>query len=242
MAIPPVLYKYRSLEGVAREHTRRAIVEREVWFSSLTEFNDPFEERVSVQLEGSNETWQARLGVPKPDEAKLPAWCRELEHGVREDASQIGMFCLSEVCDDILMWSHYSDQHRGVCLGFLTAAPSIFSDAQPMSYSEEYASFNYLDSTKDERGRIMLLRKAGHWQYEREWRVFRTGVGPGLEHYEAGLLCCIILGCEIQPTDREAVLRWATTVQSPLSIRQAHRSASAFSLTLENMPVVQGAV
>jgi hypothetical protein len=29
--------------------------------------------------------------------------------------SKVGVMCISEVPDDILMWSHYADCHKGVC-------------------------------------------------------------------------------------------------------------------------------
>ena len=32
------------------------------------------------------------------------------------------VFCLSELDDSVLMWSHYADQHQGVVLGFDTEA------------------------------------------------------------------------------------------------------------------------
>ena len=40
---PTHLYKYRSLEGDARERTRRIIADNALWFSAPTDFNDPFD-------------------------------------------------------------------------------------------------------------------------------------------------------------------------------------------------------
>jgi Protein of unknown function (DUF2971) len=41
-----------------------------------------------------------------------------LEKTEREVAEQYGVLCFSRCWNDILMWSHYADKHRGICLGF----------------------------------------------------------------------------------------------------------------------------
>jgi hypothetical protein len=38
-------------------------------------------------------------------------------------SEKVGLVCLSEVPDDILMWSHYSGSHTGLVIGFRTTHP-----------------------------------------------------------------------------------------------------------------------
>lgn len=230
MTPPQILYKYRSLNDAGREHTLRTISHREIWFSSLKEFNDPFEARVSVSMDGTEEDWRSEFQCPRPDQGTLSRLLPNLQDGVREDAEKLGMFCLSNRDDDILMWSHYSSNHRGVCLGFRTTGDSILRDAQPVEYSDEYPLIDYFRMTKEQRARKMLLTKAGPWQYEQEWRVLRTEGEPGLEVYPAGMLVRIVLGCEIRPTDRDEIIALASGVTEPPSLYQAERSTSAFAL------------
>lgn len=188
MPPPEILWKYRSLEGDSRIHTLRAISHREIWFSSLREFNDPFEARVAVSIDGDDQAWQREFGCLRPDQALLTELVQKLEEGVRTDAEQLGIFSLSNRFDDILMWSHYSGSHRGVCFGFRTTGDSILYDARPIEYSDTYPEVNYFAMTAEQRAQKMLLTKASHWAYEEEWRVLRTGPTPGIEVYPPGML------------------------------------------------------
>ena len=90
MAVPKRLYKYRSMMGDSRERTRRAIVDTEIYLPRCTEFNDPFDCRLNV----SGLTEDAAI--------------RQMEKATES----LGIFCLSECNDNLLMWSHYTDGHR----------------------------------------------------------------------------------------------------------------------------------
>ena len=106
MTPPEILYKYRSLDGPSRDWTIRTIACNEIWFSSLAEFNDPFECRVTITMTGDAKDWAREFpGTVMPGEPTIRKMIPELEEGVRKDAESIGMFCLSSRNDDILMWS-----------------------------------------------------------------------------------------------------------------------------------------
>src|SRR5262249_53331053 len=50
-----------------------------------------------------------------------------------------GVLCLSECPDDILLWSHYADSHRGLCLEFDVAGYSeVFPRLHAVKYQDEY--------------------------------------------------------------------------------------------------------
>ena len=232
MKRPEILYKYRSLDPSSRQYTLRAISHQEVWFSSLSQFNDPFEARVLVSMDGDDGAWRREFGYPRPSSDKCRTMIPELDQGVRDDAEQIGMFCLATKPDDILLWSHYADSHRGLCIGFRIAGDSILLDAQPVEYSSDYPVIDYFRMTREQRVRAMLLRKALHWESEQEWRALRTGPPPGLSNYPAGMLASVILGCQISVADREAVVQAAEAVPVPVDLYQAQRRESDYALDL----------
>ncbi|MDA9474689.1 hypothetical protein XI03_09255 [Bradyrhizobium sp. CCBAU 65884] len=80
-----------------------------------------------------------------------------------------------------LMWSHYGDQHHGVCIGY-----SVPSDAHDDLHKVKYGGTRLVDASKvlamldgdkDARRQVdeaVLLRKAASWRYEQEWRL----IGP----------------------------------------------------------------
>lgn len=82
--------------------------------------------------------------------------------------------CYSEVPDNLLMWSHYTDGHRGIVVEF-DAKKSFFAprvNLMPVSYRSERASAKY-DSKGfvfDEHELAVVTTKSVDWSYEREWR------------------------------------------------------------------------
>jgi hypothetical protein len=92
--------------------------------------------------------------------------------------SRLGMFALSEVPDDILMWSHYADGHKGMLIEFDDAHPwfnekhaanPLFARCLKVGYSENRPAL-VLDSFDQVTA---FLVKSNRWQYEREVRVIR---------------------------------------------------------------------
>lgn len=117
------LYKY----GRLNEYSEALFSKPQVWFSASLELNDPFECRPWYTFEGSTEqiVESARKmllrqngGLP-PDMATAEAVALHLEarhrslevqERAREVAARwlakVGLFCLSRVRDNILIWSH----------------------------------------------------------------------------------------------------------------------------------------
>jgi hypothetical protein len=96
------------------------------------------------------------------------------EH-VETISTEFGFLCLSEVPDDILMWSHYSDRHTGFVIGLDTSLPFFASPPlQQVQYFEERALVEHSvkkdDPVRAEQVNALIRRKSPHWQYEKEWR------------------------------------------------------------------------
>lgn len=89
-----------------------------------------------------------------------------------------GVFSLAERSTCPLMWSHYGDQHRGLCLGYSVPSTAL-SDLHKIQYggtrlvrASDLSAM--LGGDNAARGRVddaVLLRKARPWTYEREWRL-----------------------------------------------------------------------
>ncbi len=89
-----------------------------------------------------------------------------------------GIVSLAERANCPLMWSHYADQHHGVCIGY--SAPS---DVRDDLHKVRYGGKRLVDASKvlamvdgDKQARrqvdeAVLLRKAASWRYEQEWRL-----------------------------------------------------------------------
>lgn len=96
-----------------------------------------------------------------------------------------GIVSLAERANCPLMWSHYGDQHYGLCVGY-----SIPSDVYADLHKVQYGGSRLIEASKvaamlneeaDARRQVdeaVLLRKAASWRYEREWRLLG---GRGLQ-------------------------------------------------------------
>lgn len=92
-----------------------------------------------------------------------------------------GVFSLAERANCPLMWSHYGDQHRGLCLGY-SVPPAAAADVHKIRYggsrlvqaSDVAAMLGGDDVARRRVDEAVLLKKAQPWAYEREWRL----IGP----------------------------------------------------------------
>ena len=89
-----------------------------------------------------------------------------------------GVFSLAERANCPLMWSHYGDQHHGICLGY-SVPEDAAGDLHKMKYggsrlvqaSDVSAMLNGDETAQRRVDDAVLLKKARPWAYEREWRL-----------------------------------------------------------------------
>ncbi|MEE4917616.1 DUF2971 domain-containing protein [Pseudomonas alliivorans] len=77
-----------------------------------------------------------------------------------------------------LMWSHYGDQHHGLCIGYevpLDVQENLhkvaYGGSRLIDASKVAAMLNADDAARKEVDASVLLRKAQDWRYEKEWRL-----------------------------------------------------------------------
>lgn len=153
--------------------------------SNTTKLNDPFERQINSSL---MELVLNTFPEPIPEPPK-----RNIRPAINEIAflsriCQIGIISLSETPRNILMWSHYADQYKGMCIGyktdFLDRYEGRYHDVLPTIYHPEKVNYDnsrydpltdmFTADHKDElRKQILqmsLLRKGDDWLYEKEHR------------------------------------------------------------------------
>jgi Protein of unknown function (DUF2971) len=94
----------------------------------------------------------------------------------KDDLSKkYGLICFSSKWDNPVMWSHYADRHKGVCVGFDVPDDQLFK----VQYRRErLAAFPVMgEGTQEQKMEFMkafLATKFAHWRYESEYRLFTT--------------------------------------------------------------------
>ena len=99
---------------------------------------------------------------------------REAMAAYREEFNKkYGLLCFCRKIESPLLWSHYADKHRGICLGF-----DISDDAaMSVQYSQDRIVVEF-EENDPSKGRIsegsiraLLATKYEQWRYEDEVRV-----------------------------------------------------------------------
>jgi hypothetical protein len=96
---PQRLYRYRSLEKF--EHELEALEEGYVFCAAYTKLNDP--------MEG---VFRSSKVFRESDSYRVT------RRSIVDNKTQIGLSSFSAVHDHELMWAHYADQYRGICVAY----------------------------------------------------------------------------------------------------------------------------
>lgn len=122
------------------------LVERRLKISRIMELNDPFE---FLGVELSNRNLRRVLKETKTELSKTT-----------------GLICFSKNWTNPLLWGHYADKHKGICLGF---------DIPDLHLTKvDYVSARIPAPTVIDEPFMkgLLATKFEHWRYEEEYRAF----------------------------------------------------------------------
>jgi len=138
---PKIVYKFRDWRNPLH---RRILTQKEVFLASPKYFNDPFDCRIpeSFFMLDTNEKIEKYfngLAIRNADYfislgAKAKSYLQFMkddfkkntkdyqdkleEMYLKEGDSHFGIFSCSKIWNNIQMWSHYSANHSGFCVGF----------------------------------------------------------------------------------------------------------------------------
>ena len=103
--------------------------------------------------------------------------------------------------ENLLLWAHYTDSHKGVCLVFdVLADPSFFVTPLRVIYQDAYPEYNHLRDEKKLADRL-IKPKSAHWKYENEIRVIKQK--NGLHEFARTSLVEVAFGAKCPSSDVE---------------------------------------
>jgi hypothetical protein len=125
-----------------------------------------------------------------------------------EDSKELRVFCLTEVNDNILMWSHYADKHKGFCIEFERSDHNFLAGEScvPVFYPEDdqLPTYKPLDLLKPESFAGIATTKAKLWSYELEWRMISREKG-NRPYALPGDITAIIFGERMNEKHRQTI-------------------------------------
>lgn len=255
MKKPDYLYRYRSLAGDGAKYVKETICDSTLYFSSSSSFNDPFDCRPSFVYEATDDelfayysrilggfypSWsvgerevEARKLIEDPSRTpKNPDNFKNFEAMHEKNTTEnLGVLCLASGGANILMWSHYADSHKGVCLEFDFADP-FFSNAQQVRYARSRPRPNPFRDNNFKLLDDVVLTKADLWAYEEEWRLLQYRNGPGVYPFSPRALTGVVLGALISTADEEKVRSWIAAREFPTKIYRASICRTTFSVLI----------
>jgi hypothetical protein len=224
---------------------------RKVFLNNATKFNDPFECRPSLTVDESKLAIAEYLkklikdefpNANRAEKNKLMRGGRpslidqvKLSKAYNGFIATVGIYSLSEKNDDLLMWAHYSNAHRGLCLEFdASTKDSLFWEAFRVVYQEDYPIVNMMRLDEAEEFRKALLTKSSHWSYEQEWRILKmeTEGGPGYFKFAPELLTGVIFGALMSDKHKKILKQWVQDYPVKISIYQATLNRSRYQIDM----------
>lgn len=253
---PEILFKYRSLSN---SYHLRLLTHQEIYFASPSSFNDPFDGNIPVRWDLLNYedclkrnleliqifqkdqplSIQNQIAKQITDSKKL--WHpdntkKESQADIDKWNNLIGLVSLSEKKDEILMWSHYSDFHKGFVVGFFNE--SLLNDYDfdyvcKVDYQNGYPIISG-DDDITERFRKKFFTKSLAWNYESEWRISKNHIKNRLVTMRKESFAEIIFGCQTVESERKQMVKEIRkNYGKSLKIFQAKKEEENFKLKLE---------
>jgi hypothetical protein len=159
--------------------------------TQLSALNDPFEANYSKK--------ELKYLAKEFNDYSDKKERKKLVKYVEENISKVGIISFTESKDNLLMWAHYANEHKGALIGFLLHGNSfknLFSDGINTVFDENFDYYNgvchpviyrkqplynidkfdrdYSNISMEGYDRLVheiLLQKSDEWIYEKEHRI-----------------------------------------------------------------------
>jgi len=194
------------------------LINKKIWCPRAKTLNDPFEFHFHLR--------DKTIAGIQINQASL----EEASKSIKE----LGVICLSEINNDILMWSHYSNGHTGFCIEFERSENNDLGKWEfclPVAYdSINVPSFDPERIT--ERGAIaeIVSRKAPNWSYEKEWRLIISHEFANGFIFLPAKITAIIFGCKMDYAKRHAI---ANILRGDVTYFEAIQMKDSFCLDIK---------
>ena len=240
------IYKYTSTEAAVA-----TVKNTTLKFTCPLEFNDPFDCNTSI-LEFTRtpdavaEYKQAleQAGLPLIRKMAMlgefyrPDRFQEIYGSVaRSKILRSKVTCFSKNYKSTLMWSHYADHHKGVCLEFNGSMEpeEILLRRVAMIANVNYDRTETINYNLDKQAATLDLftRKWEEWRYEEEVRIIIVEEDP-YHKFSKSFLTGVVFGCRTPQGDKQRVLEALAASGYQVPLQQAMRA----KFKLEFQPIM----
>ncbi|EKL9831854.1 DUF2971 domain-containing protein [Vibrio alginolyticus] len=199
-------YKFRELN----KSTFEMLINNELWCAKPETLNDPFDTQIDRQ--NLEELYQGVFSDQN-----------EINHRINHLAdifSGVGICSFSKRIDSPIMWSHYADEHKGICIEFdlvQIREQNIDLTINDVDYQKILPELDFVQLDKGEGVSSpkrqsanpyakMLNTKDVTWEYEKEVRLIKYD-GHGVAKFSPSCIRSIYFGMRTSERDVKTLKR-----------------------------------
>lgn len=199
LSFPSILYKYRQFSN---EYHERALFNREIYIPSANEFNDPYDSKIPFRYKEEDLTedniFKKCLSIAKAFgkdfgltteeqyhkkayEMQQKGYLKDVHHldqfdkiSYKQICTDFGIYCLTPNENNLLMWSYYSNSHKGFCIGYNTSylvKCGLFGMGGQVIYDDNFPKLPLFLTENDFPFLNILFTKWNIWNHENEYRL-----------------------------------------------------------------------
>lgn len=213
---------YYMCKGI-NKYTIEALVQKGVYKNEVKNFNDPFD----------------------PFFKKFSTLLDEEHHKIK-------ITCFSQEYDNLLLWAHYGNNHKGVCLGYeldlddknIYFDKIIYQEIETEIVGTKKPSLDIIDrqvqlAEKYLDLKELYLRKHKDWSYEKEYRMLHLDINSKENYYKNIKLKEVIFGIDTPKSDIELIKTIVKTgYKEDLKEIKFYQMKQGKNLTLEREEII----
>jgi len=253
------LYKYSRFDP--NEHYKD-LLNNILYFPNITQLNDPFDSQIPIQYNRCSDQELDEL-IIRTISGYDPRYAHY--HLMRIDAKiefrknpqdlegrlfhfikgRVGVFALTEKIDNLLLWTHYTNNHSGFCLEYdaqklynllveVFVTQNVKAFIFKVKYQNEYPIIIPRINNAEERLQKQFLIKSKDWEYEQEWRILVLD-GIRKNEIESGYLKNIYFGLNASQKKIETSIDILKTSNPDIGLFKAVKKKDEFGLEFEKI-------
>lgn len=211
-----IIYRYRPIN----KNTLDELIHYYLYFQPAIELNDPFEFELNWAnyecdtnefIQQNNYGNSIDAGQNQFDLLKKKTTTilkNKYKPKFDKYKKQIGVCCFTQTSLNPLMWSHYSQDHTGICIGYdLSKIPENeklievkYSDTVPVPPNDYQGILDFSQITKK-----MLETKSCLWCYEQELRLAKKIDQERKVNFSNDTICEVYFGLRTKEEDAETI-------------------------------------
>jgi hypothetical protein len=238
-------YKYRAIN----KYLIDSLIKSQLFFAPRKQLNDPFD--CNIDISGALDRLLQPEGIARFAEGKTKfdrlKKLRENEDDLDKfniEVEKLGICSFSLTLDETLMWSHYANDHKGVCLRYDFSEANLNNldeiiGVSRVSYEPNNLTdwlFSHIDLYDSDRKtyitsllKSFITSKAPSWRYEKEARIIRQRFGLCAIPKET--LTHIIFGLQTSDEDESLIRSIAEKYYDSVKFGRIVRSSDDFGIS-----------